>query len=137
VGETGWPILFTAVTTIGGLISFLFAGIGALHWVGITSSLAVFAVYFYVILLVPILYSIGKDRQGGVPAAAENGTAVERKFYRFEEEGEALIEKHRPAIIIAVVVIIAFIPDLFGMAMNMDYFFLNNRKKDPLHRPVR
>ncbi|MDR0589525.1 MAG: MMPL family transporter [Spirochaetaceae bacterium] len=126
VGETGWPILFTAVTTIGGLLSFLFAGIGALRWVGVTSALTVFAVYFYVILLVPVLYSFGKDRQSGVPKAAENGsTAVDRAFYRF---GEGLIQRRVPVIIIAFVIIAAFIPGIFGIRVNLDYFSFMGKK---------
>ncbi|MDR0622941.1 MAG: MMPL family transporter, partial [Treponema sp.] len=126
VGETGWPILFTAVTTIGGLLSFLFAGIGALRWLGVTSALTVFAVYLYVILLIPVLYSFGKDRQTGAPETSENGsTAVDRKFYRF---GELLIKKRFPVIIIAFVIIAAFIPGIFGMTVNMDYFSIMGRR---------
>ncbi|MDR0642977.1 MAG: MMPL family transporter [Treponema sp.] len=124
VGETGWPILFTAITTIGGLLSFLFAGIGALRWVGITSALTVFAVYLYVVLLVPVFFSFGKDLQ--VPAAAENGsTAVDRGFYHF---GELLIKKRVPVIIGAFVIIAAFIPGIFGMTVNMDYFSFMGKK---------
>jgi predicted RND superfamily exporter protein len=126
VGETGWPVLFTAVTTIGGLLSFLFAGIGALRWVGVTSALTVFAVYFYVILLVPVLYSFGKDRQGPAPEASENGsTAADRTFYRF---GELLIKKRVPVIIIAFVIIAAFIPGILRMTVNLDYFSFMGKK---------
>ncbi|MDR2079090.1 MAG: MMPL family transporter, partial [Treponema sp.] len=130
VGETGWPILFTAVTTIGGLLSFLFATIGALRWLGITSALTVFAVYLYVILLVPVFFSFGKDRKSASEAriggAAETGgTAVDRKFYQL---GEGLIKRCRPVIVIAFYVIIAFIPGIFGMTVNMDYFsFMGNK----------
>jgi predicted RND superfamily exporter protein len=128
VGETGWPILFTAVTTIGGLLSFLFTGIGALRWVGVTSALTVFAVYLYVILLVPVLFSFGKDRREGAPEAADSvqgGTAVDRKFYRF---GERLIQKRIPVIIIAFIIIAAFIPGIFGMTVNLDYFSFMGKK---------
>jgi predicted RND superfamily exporter protein len=124
VGETGWPILFTAITTVGGLLSFLFAGIGALRWVGIASALTVFAVYFYVILLVPILFSFGKDRQAA--ARAEHGsTAADRKFYRF---GELLIKRRVPVIIIAFAIVAAFIPGIFGITVNMDYFSVMGKK---------
>jgi predicted RND superfamily exporter protein len=126
VGETGWPILFTAITTIGGLLSFLLTGIGALRWVGVASALTVFAVYLYVALLVPILFSFGKDRPAHAPAAAENGaTAVDRKFYRF---GELLIKRRAPAIIGAFIIIAAFIPGIAGMTVNMDYFSLMGKK---------
>jgi predicted RND superfamily exporter protein len=123
-GETGWPILFTAITTIGGLLSFLFAGIGALRWVGITSALTVFAVYLYVVLLVPVLFSFGKDRRA--PETAENGsTAADRCFYRL---GELLIKKRVPVIIIAFIIIAAFIPGISGMTVNLDYFSFMGKK---------
>jgi predicted RND superfamily exporter protein len=123
VGETGWPVLFTAITTIGGLLSFLFAGIGALRWVGIASACTVFAVYLYVILLVPVLFSFGKDNANPAEprtgAAASGGTAADRQFYRL---GEGLIRRRRPVMVIAFVLIAAFIPGIFGMTVNMDYF---------------
>jgi predicted RND superfamily exporter protein len=155
VGETGWPILFTAVTTIGGLLSFLFAGIGALRWVGVTSALTVFAVYLYVIILVPILFSFGgskknvkdkfvqdnfvQDTSPGellrnaeiVPAdaaaveASASGTFIEQKFYRF---GELILKRRKPVILIAFLIIAAFIPGIFRMTVNMDYFSFMGKK---------
>ena len=62
VGETGWPILFTVITTIAPLISFLFSGIGPIRWVGGISATIVFSVYLYVIVFIPILMFFGKDR---------------------------------------------------------------------------
>jgi predicted RND superfamily exporter protein len=76
VGETGWPILFTAITTIASLLSFLFAGIGALRWVGLTSAATVFAVYLYVVLLMPALFSFGKDRKTAAIAPATEAGEV-------------------------------------------------------------
>jgi predicted RND superfamily exporter protein len=139
VGETGWPILFTALTTIASLLSFLFANIGALRWLGISSALTVFAVYLYVVLLVPALFSFGKDRRNApsaatagdqtgtaLPAAVDSGgTAVDRKFYRL---GEALLQKRVPVIIAAFLIIVLFIPGLFMMSVNMDYFAIMGEK---------
>jgi predicted RND superfamily exporter protein len=129
VGETGWPILFTAVTTIGGLLSFLFAGIGALRWVGITSALTVFAVYLYVILLVPILFSFGGSKKNieTVPMMTDDasGTWIEKKFYRF---GESLLKKRKPMILIAFLIIAAFIPGISKMTVNLDYFSFMGKK---------
>jgi predicted RND superfamily exporter protein len=130
VGRTGWPILFTAVTTIVSLLSFLFAGIGALRWLGITSALAVFSVYLYVIILVPILFSFGKDRpvsgeSGGAELSGPADTIVDRKFRRL---GEILLEKRVPVIIIAFIIIAAFIPGMFAMTVNMDYFAVMGKK---------
>ena len=61
VEETGWPILFTVITTVASLISFLFAGIRPIRWIGGISAGIVFMVYLYVIILIPILMSFGKN----------------------------------------------------------------------------
>jgi predicted RND superfamily exporter protein len=139
VEETGWPVFFTAITTIGGLISFLFAGIGALRWLGIASALAVFAVYLYVALLVPTLFSFGKDRvpaaaatlvSAATPAAAaatveSGGTLVDRQFYRL---GESLISKRVSLIIVSFLAMALFIPGLFRMTVTVDYFAMMGKK---------
>ncbi|MFP3089689.1 MMPL family transporter [Treponema sp. TIM-1] len=125
VEETGWPILFTAVTTIASLISFLFAGIGALRWLGSASALAVFTVYLYVVLLVPVLFSFGKDRPPAAEASEPGRTGVDRKFYRL---GESLIAKRIPAIILSFLVIALFVPGLFRMTVTMDYFSMMGKK---------
>ena len=125
VGETGWPVLFTAITTIGGLISFLFAGIGALRWLGIASALTVFAVYLYVVLLVPTLFSFGKGRAPAATAAESGGTLVDRQFYRL---GESLISKRISLIIVSFLAIALFIPGLFRMTVTVDYFAMMGKK---------
>ena len=64
VEETGWPILFTVITTMASMISFMTVGIGDLKWVGGICSAIVFATYMYVIILIPIFLSFGKDKKG-------------------------------------------------------------------------
>ena len=63
VEETGWPILFTVITTMASMISFMTVGIGELKWVGGICSSIVFATYLYVIILIPIFMSFGKDKK--------------------------------------------------------------------------
>jgi predicted RND superfamily exporter protein len=141
VGETGWPILFTAVTTIASLFSFLAAGIPPLRWLGATSALAVLAVYLYVVFLVPPLFSFGKDKAGktaeagaaAIPASAKAGTEevppgggrADAWFGRF---GEKLLKAKTPLLVISFVIIAAFIPGLFRMSVNMEYFSVMGKK---------
>jgi len=63
VQEAGWPILFTALTTIGALMSFLFIQVRILRWVGLTSAGLVFVTYFLVLTLLPSLLSFGKNKK--------------------------------------------------------------------------
>ncbi|MDC7225698.1 MAG: MMPL family transporter [Spirochaetales bacterium] len=57
--ETGWPILFTAFTTIIALISFVFVPIFPIRWVGIVSSISIFCVYIYIMIFYCALLSFG------------------------------------------------------------------------------
>lgn len=62
IKESGWPIMFTAFTTISALLSFLFVPIRAIQWVGIVSAVSISLVYLMVMLLFSAFISIGKDR---------------------------------------------------------------------------
>ena len=62
VEETGWPIFFTAITTIGSVLSFITAGIMTITWVGYACAAFVLIDYLFVIILIPVLMSFGKDR---------------------------------------------------------------------------
>lgn len=65
VEETGWPILFTVITTMASMISFMTVGIGELKWVGGICSAIVFATYLYVIVLIPIFMSFERVSKQG------------------------------------------------------------------------
>ncbi|MEH0020170.1 MAG: MMPL family transporter [Desulfobacter sp.] len=62
VKETGWPILFTALTTVGALYSFHFVDVKPVRWVGSATALLVCIVFMMVIIMIPALLSFGKDR---------------------------------------------------------------------------
>ncbi|MBR1405240.1 MAG: MMPL family transporter [Treponema sp.] len=140
VEETGWPILFTVITTVASLVSFLFAGIGPIRWVGGISSSIVFAVYLYVIVFIPILMSFGGDFKGQSPlgeGVAENGstlacgrlerggdfppsgaTSADMAFARF---GEKVTRHAKLVALVSALVIAAMIPGIFRISVNMDY----------------
>ena len=62
VKETGWPILFTALTTVGALFSFHFVDVKPVRWIGSSTMLLVTIIFFMVIIMIPALLSFGKDR---------------------------------------------------------------------------
>ncbi len=70
VEETGWPLLFSALTTMIALVSFLFIPLHPIRFVGMNSAALVGVTYVLTVVLLPALLSFGKDRQ---PAAVENG----------------------------------------------------------------
>jgi len=65
VEEVGWPLLFSALTTIAALLSFVFIPMRPIRWVGLTAACLVAVTYVLVIVLLPSLLSFGKDATPG------------------------------------------------------------------------
>lgn len=124
VGETGWPILFTVITTAVSLLSFLFANIRPMIWLGAVASTVVIMVYLYVVILIPIFLSFGKDKK---PALAETKGATKADL-AFESIGKKIVNRSKLVTIISALVIILCIPGLLKMEVNMDYLkFMGNK----------
>lgn len=62
VGETGWPLLFSSLTTIAALLCFLAVPMRPIRWVGLTAACLVGVTWLLVTILLPALLSFGKDR---------------------------------------------------------------------------
>lgn len=124
VGETGWPILFTVITTAVSLLSFLFANIRPMLWLGAVASTVVIMVYLYVVILIPIFLSFGKDKE---PALAETKGATKADL-TFENIGKKIVKRSKLVTIISGLVIVFCIPGLLKMEVNMDYLkFMGNK----------
>ncbi len=118
VEETGWPLLFTAVTTIASLVSFAFVDIGPLKWLGLTASSTVFVVFLYVIVLIPVLLSFGKDKS---PAQFEKDVKVLKSDLAFESFGKGVLAHSKKIMIACIIIIAAFIPGIPKMYITLDY----------------
>ena len=124
VGETGWPILFTVITTAVSLLSFLFANIRPMIWLGAVASTVVIMVYLYVVILIPIFLSFGKDKE---PALAETKGATKADL-AFENIGKKIVKRSKLVTLLSMLVIILCIPGLLKMEVNMDYLkFMGNK----------
>ena len=124
VGETGWPILFTVITTAVSLLSFLFANIRPMIWLGAVASTVVIMVYLYVVILIPIFLSFGKDKE---PALAETKGATKADL-TFENIGKNIVKHSKLVTLLSMLVIILCIPGLLKMEVNMDYLkFMGNK----------
>ncbi|MDO4695437.1 RND family transporter [Porphyromonas sp.] len=62
IEETGWPILFSALTTFAALLSFLAIPVVPMHFVGIATSSSVMFSFLIAMMVMPTTLSIGKDR---------------------------------------------------------------------------
>lgn len=62
ISECGWPILFTALTTMGALLSFHFVRVQTIRWVGTTASALVAVTLILTLTVIPAIISFGKDK---------------------------------------------------------------------------
>jgi len=132
--ESGWPIFFTVVTTVAGLISFLFADIRPLKWVGGCSSACVFAVYVYVIILIPIFMSFGKDGKAASDSdilAMEGATKTD---IAVEKAGARIIKRSVIVLILSLAIIAVMVPGIPRTQVNMDYTEMMGEKTDFVKR---
>jgi len=88
IEETGWPIFFTAATTIGALLSFYFVPIRQVRWMGLSAASVVFTTYVIVMTFIPSLLSFGRDRN------PKDGFNIERKDGHHLQGGAHLQSTH-------------------------------------------
>ncbi|WP_290764224.1 efflux RND transporter permease subunit [Fibrobacter sp. UBA4297] len=119
VEETGWPILFTVITTVASLISFLFAGIRPIRWIGGISAGIVFMVYLYVIILIPILMSFGKNTKPD-PTQVKTAGATKADIL-FEFFGRKVCRHSGIIAAISAAIMLLQIPGVMNIDVNMDY----------------
>ncbi len=119
VEETGWPILFTVITTVASLISFLFAGIRPIRWIGGISAGIVFMVYLYVIILIPILMSFGKNAKPD-PTEVKAAGATKADIL-FEFFGRKVCRHSGIVAAISAAIMLSQIPGVMNIDVNMDY----------------
>lgn len=81
VEETGWPIFFTAATTFGALLSFMFVPIVQVQWMGFSSAAVIASTYLHIMLLLPPLLSLGKNRN---VAHVSQAQALRQTLNRFD-----------------------------------------------------
>jgi predicted RND superfamily exporter protein len=82
IGEMGWPVFFTALTTVSALLSFLFIPIKTVRFIGLSTAAVVATTYFVIIILTPTLLSFGKDRDPHPIYEKNGGTFSERMLSR-------------------------------------------------------
>lgn len=80
--ETGWPLLFSALTTIAALLSFMLVPLRPIRWVGGSSACLVAVTYLLVIVVLPSLLSFGKNRTPHAVYTEKGGRLLERLMER-------------------------------------------------------
>ena len=85
VEHTGWPIFFTAATTIVALFSFFFVNIKTIRWMGLSAGVCVIAAYIIVMLFTPAILSFGKDKKPHPEYAKKGGGWAEHILVKFSD----------------------------------------------------
>ena len=106
VRDSGWALFFTVITTMGGMLSFLAAA-------------AVFAVFAYTMILLPTLLSFGKDKEPDPNFVDSSGST--KSDLRVESMGKSILNKKWITVAVSAAVMVACIPGLFKIKVNMNY----------------
>ncbi|QTL98847.1 MMPL family transporter [Iocasia frigidifontis] len=100
IEKTGWPLLFTALTTIFALMSFVFIKIKSLNWVGYTTAGIVAVTYLLILIVFPIFLSFGRDKKVTAKINNKKTSGLEEKLGNF---GKWTLNNTKPIIIIFIV----------------------------------
>jgi hypothetical protein len=117
VEETGWPLLFSALTTVAALLSFLFIPLRPIRWVGCTAACLVAATYLLVIVLLPSLLSFGRDRQPHPAYTRKDGRLLERIMGRL---GNRVLSRRRLILVVFAILAAACLVGMTRFEVSFD-----------------
>jgi len=116
--ETGWPLLFTALTTAAAMLSFVLIPLAPMHWIGLTAAALVLVTWLMVVALLPILLSFGRDRAPGGSSPVPGERWIER---RMEALGDWVLERPRAILLLFVGLSLACLAGLSQFRVSFDY----------------
>ncbi len=128
VEKTGWPILFTVFTTMGSMLSFTIIRMPPVRWLGVTCAAVVFAVYLYVIILIPIFFSFGRDK------AVDTCVRTPKSEAFFRRAGRGILDRGQGVSIAFAVLLVLSLPGAFFISVNIDMFEFMGMKVDYIRR---
>ncbi|MBO7486736.1 MAG: MMPL family transporter [Spirochaetaceae bacterium] len=132
IRDSGWALFFTVITTMAGMLSFLAAGIKPMRWVGGITAASVFAVFVYTMILLPCFYSLGKDQKPDPDFVNTEGST--KADLRVEAMGKSILNKKWITVALGTAVMIACIPGIFKIKVNMNYSEMMGEKTPYIKR---
>lgn len=115
--EMGWPVLFSALTTMTALLTFLVIPMKPLRFVGIATASCVLLTFLIVILLMPSLLSFGKDKEPHPLIREKGGRWLDRQMGKL---GKFVLSRSKGIIIITVVLSIFLSIGIFKVETAFD-----------------
>ncbi len=132
IRDSGWALFFTVVTTMAGMLSFLSANIRPMRWVGGITAAAVLAVFVFEIILLPVLYSFGKNQEPDPNFVNTEGST--KSDLRVEAMGKSILNKKWITVVAGALVMLAFAPGIFKIKVNMNYADMMGERTPYIHR---
>ncbi len=112
MGETGWGVLLSGLTTVAAMMTFLSMQIVPMKAIGINTSLCLLSVLLTCLFITPVVLSFGKDRKPAVNMAKSLEGYIGGRFERF---GSFIIRNHRSVVAVSV---------LFTLFCGMGLFYV-------------
>lgn len=100
VGETGWGVLLSGLTTVAAMMTFLSMSIVPMKAIGLNTSLCLLSVLLTCLVVTPVLLSLGKDRKPHANMSHSFEGYVGDHFERF---GGFVIRNHRRIVVVSSV----------------------------------
>lgn len=117
IGEMGWPVMFSALTTLTALLSFLVIPVIPLHFIGIATSSIVLLTFLISITIMPIMLSFGKDREPRPDMEEKGGRWIDRTL---RDVGVSILKNEKPILIIFSIISIILIIGLSRIVAAFD-----------------
>jgi hypothetical protein len=105
IRETGWPILFTALTTIAALMSFLFVDVKPVRWIGMATSLLVLVILILVIVMIPTFLCFGRDKPSD--KTGRRARRVNRRLEAVMDYLAVAVMRHPKVLVAGFVMVVA------------------------------
>jgi predicted RND superfamily exporter protein len=125
VEQTGWPVFFTAATTIAALLSFYFVPIRHVRWMGLASAAVVFVTYLLVMTVTPALLSFGEsitDRHHKHPApSTQHPVSSINHNAHLVRMGNWILSHSGLVIIVFFVLVLFFLGGITQIYVSMNY----------------
>ena len=100
VGETGWGVLLSGLTTIAAMMTFLAMSIVPMKAIGLNTSLCLLSVLLTCLVVTPVLLSLGRDRKPHANMSHSFEGYVGDHFERF---GGFVMRNHRRIVVVSLV----------------------------------
>ena len=100
VGETGWGVLLSGLTTVAAMMTFLSMSIVPMKAIGLNTSLCLLSVLLTCLVVSPVLLSLGRDRKPHANMSHSFEGYVGDHFERF---GGFVMRNHRRIVVVSSV----------------------------------